>query len=114
MKYHISVNRKHCLTFKEAIRVAEKRVNDDELYLIRRHGGWFRPNAHGYTNTYAEAGIFDAKTAKRYLPVEGLSIVALSDVRDDLLNELNSLEDQIIMLKATMQKFHIGENYCGN
>lgn len=45
-----------------------------EPYLIKRHGGWFRPNAQGYTRTLADAGLYSETRARSYLDVEGLTI----------------------------------------
>ncbi|MBR9970838.1 hypothetical protein [Magnetospirillum sulfuroxidans] len=92
----ISARIKHGgLTFSEAVSVARRRVVDGEMYLISRHGGWFRPNAQGYCTTFAEAGIYDAETARSYLCVEGLSVVPVSSARDEINDEIAALERKI-------------------
>lgn len=90
------------LTYREAVNVARKRVKDGETYLIRRHGGWFRPNAQGYCTSFGEAGVFDAATARSYLEVEGLSVVPLSEVRDCIHSEMAQLDRQMAQLDRQM------------
>jgi hypothetical protein len=58
-----------------SVEAARRKVRDGGIYLIRRHGSFFRPDAHGYTTELAAAGVFDGATARRYLDVEGLSVV---------------------------------------
>jgi len=74
-----------------AVAAAGHKIRDGQQYFIRRHGGWFRPEAHGYTNDIAMAGLFDAATARGYLDVEGLSVVALSDMKVDIWRELQAI-----------------------
>ena len=88
------------LTFVEAVNVARKRVQDGEVYLISRHGGWFRPGAHGYCSSFSEAGVFDAATARGYLDVEGLSVVPISSLRGDVAAEMTALNSKLASLRA--------------
>lgn len=88
------------LTHREAVNVARRRVVDGEMYLISRHGGWFLPGAHGYCATFADAGVFDAATARSYLDVEGLSVVPLRDVQSQISAEATQLERQAANARA--------------
>jgi hypothetical protein len=75
-----------------SVEAARRRVRDGELYLIRRHGGFFRPGAHGYTIHLAAAGLFDAKVARSYLSVDGLSVVPVGSVVKRAQIELSEAE----------------------
>lgn len=68
---------------ERSVAAARRKVKDGALYLIRRHGQWFRPGAHGYTSEVSDAGLFDAKEARGYLDVEGLSVVLAEPVVDE-------------------------------
>lgn len=57
---------------------ASRRVVESEDYFIRRHGGWFRPEACGYTNELSDAGVFVGAIAKKYLQAEGVSLHPVS------------------------------------
>lgn len=71
-----------------SIAAQKRRVKDGQWYLIRRHGAYFRPGAHGYTVHLAAAGIFDAAKARSYLDVEGVSVVPLVSVRAKIEAEI--------------------------
>lgn len=90
-------------TFANSVDCAKNKVNDDEPYLIRRHGLWFRPNAHGYTAEYLYAGVFDGKTAKSYLDVDGLSVVPLNSLRRHINSRISELEEKITALRSMAQ-----------
>lgn len=64
-----------------SVEAARRRVKDGQMYFISRHGSWFRPDAHGYTDELAAAGIYDAKTARGYLDVNGLSVVPVLSMK---------------------------------
>lgn len=64
-----------------SVEAAKRKVRDGEIYLIRRHGGYFRPGAHGYTTEISAAGIFPGTVARGYLDVAGLSVVPLWSMR---------------------------------
>lgn len=104
---HIYARIRPGLTFTEAVNVAEKRVVDGEMYLISRHGGWFRPNAQGYCTAVAEAGIYDAATARSYLCVEGLSVVPLSKMRTQIEAEIAEMERKIAANRTLLE--HINQ-----
>lgn len=67
---------------RKSIEACQKRIVDTDDYFIRRHGGWFREGAHGYTDDIAAAGIFSAEDARKYIDVEGLSVVPFKSARD--------------------------------
>jgi hypothetical protein len=69
-------------------------------YLIRRHGGFFRPNAHGYTTDITQAGVFEKEEAERYLDVEGLTIHPLTEFREKINDELASLSARLAKLRV--------------
>ena len=59
------------------------------LYLIKRRGYWFRPEALGYTAELSDAGLFPEHEARSYLDVEDLSIHPAAELmlqaRQDIL-----------------------------
>lgn len=71
-------------TFFRSLAACQKRVQADSEYFIRRHGGWFRPGAHGYTNELAEAGVFAGADAKGYLQAEGVSLIPVASMLDTI------------------------------
>ena len=86
-----------------SIEAARKRVRDGEVYFIRRHGGYFRPGAHGYTDHIAAAGLFSPKDARRYLEVEGLSVVPFSALRREVAAEAKDYAQRAAMLRKMLQ-----------
>ncbi|MDT8333035.1 hypothetical protein RQ831_18435 [Roseomonas gilardii] len=46
----------------------------EDPHVIRRHGAFFRPDAHGYCTDIVGAGVFSGEVARQYLDVEGLTI----------------------------------------
>lgn len=99
MGERISVRKRAGLTMAEAVAVARKRIKDGP-YLISRHGGWFRPEAKGYTNSLSEAGIFTADEARRYIDVDGLSVVPASHVITGIDWEIADLEKRLAAAKS--------------
>ncbi|MBP2232471.1 hypothetical protein J2847_005800 [Azospirillum agricola] len=87
------------LTLREATAVARKRIKDG-LYLIKRHGGWFRPKAQGYTRDLAEAGIFNATTARGYIDVEGLSVWPVSAIAEQVATDIADTERKLVALRS--------------
>lgn len=83
-----------------SIEAARRKVRDGSLYLIRRHGGYFRPGARGYTVELAAAGTFPAVTARQYLDVEGLSVVPIQAVVARASAELAESESRTAGLRA--------------
>ncbi|MFP5514083.1 MAG: hypothetical protein ACLGJC_13460 [Alphaproteobacteria bacterium] len=91
---HISTRSRAGLTFAEQVAVARKRIKEGS-YLIRRHGGWFRPGAHGYTRHLSEAGIFTAEQARAYIDVDGLSVAPVGSILAGLDEEIADLESRL-------------------
>lgn len=87
-------------TFWKSLEAAKKRVNDGDMYLIRRHGAWFRPDAHGYTTDITRAGVFHGTVARGYLEVDGLSLVRLKSMADAIVS---AAEVQAIYLLAHIE-----------
>lgn len=97
---HIGVStRVRGKTRDRAIAAARRKVVDGQLYLISRHGGWFRPEAHGYTNQIGHAGLFSAETARGYLDVEGLSVCMLSTAASAIDRDIAECETRIVALR---------------
>lgn len=86
-----------------SIEAAQRKVKDGELYLIRRHGAWFRPEGHGYTALLCVAGVFDARRARGYLDVEGLSVVPLRSMVKTMKAELAESEAATIGLRKLLE-----------
>ncbi len=82
---------------------AKRKVSDGTLYLIRRHGGFFRPGASGYTESLASAGVFDGRKARAYLDVEGLSIVPLHSIAGRIKAEAIAAERAAITLRKLLE-----------
>jgi hypothetical protein len=75
----------------------------DDAHFIRRNGGWFRPNAEGYTLRIAEAGMFSGKTAREYrAEVEGISIHPVASVRADLADDIARMREALIRAEAVL------------
>ena len=62
--------------------IAEQPMGED-AFVIRRGGAFFRPDAAGYTIHIIAAGIYSRAEADRYAEVEGVTIHALADYRED-------------------------------
>ena len=77
----------------------------EDPHLIRRHGGWFRPNAQGYTTSLADAGIYPGKTARRYLDVEGLTIHPVASVLAQMRQEAEGHEAAAAKIRDAMRRF---------
>jgi hypothetical protein len=54
------------------------------MFLIRRHGAFFRPNAQGYTDHIGAAGLYSETEARSYLDVEGLTIHPITQYRAEI------------------------------
>ena len=85
-----------------SIEAARRKVKDGELYFIRRHGGYFRPGAHGYCQDVAGAGLFTAEKARAYLDVNGLSVVPLKAMRETLIGQAAELAKSMEALRAML------------
>ncbi len=82
----------------KSIEAARRKVKDGQMYFLRRHGSWFRPDAHGYTRELCAAGIYDSKTARNYLDVEGLSVVSLRSMKYVIQQEMRDSAKRFSML----------------
>ena len=94
----ISVKERAGLTRAEAVSVARKRIKDG-TYLVSRHGGWFRPEAKGYTRHLSEAGLFSAAQARSYIDVDGLSVVPAGAIITGIDWEIADLEKRLASAK---------------
>jgi hypothetical protein len=54
------------------------------LYFLKRHGGYFRPNARGYTMDILEAGLYEHDDAMSYRDIDSPSVLIIpaKDLRD--------------------------------
>ncbi len=86
-----------------SIEAAKRRVRDDQFYFIRRHGSFFRPGAHGYCDDVAGAGVFDGATARRYLDVEGLSLLPLRSMRRVLKNHIATMSEAVAAMQTMLR-----------
>lgn len=55
----------------------------DAVYVVRRHGSFFRPNAAGYTNHLAAAGFYTKADAEGYLQADGVSVHHINEYREE-------------------------------
>jgi hypothetical protein len=83
-----------------AVAEAREKVVDGELYFLCRHGGYFRPKAQGYTDCMSFAAVYSAAVARDYLDVEGLSVIPLSSVRDELEERVRRLVDEVASINT--------------
>lgn len=90
--------RQGSLTLRESAAVARKRIKDG-LYMIRRHGGWFRPQAQGYTRDLSDAGVFNAAECRRFIDVDGLSVVPIGTIADQVATEIADTERKLSDLR---------------
>jgi hypothetical protein len=86
-----------------SVAAAQRKVRDGSIYLIRRHGAFFRPKAEGYTSVLANAGLFDAATARGYLGVEGLSVVPVKSVVKRAKAECAAAEAALASLRGFLE-----------
>jgi hypothetical protein len=75
-------------------------------HLIRRHGGFFRPQAMGYTTDIAQAGFFTKEEAEGYLDVEGVTIHPLSEYADKLDADIRRREADLFVLRAVRARIN--------
>jgi len=88
----------------ESLEKARRKVRPDGLYLIvKRHSGWFRPGAHGYTDKLGEAGTFTGADAVDYLEVEGISLWPLVTVRAIVMNQIVAVSAEMAGLTALLK-----------
>lgn len=87
------------------VTLAKKRVRDSDLYFVQRGGAWFRPEAHGYTSSLADAGTFVGASAKGYLNAEGVGLVAARDLLPMLVKQMRDHVAAAQSLNAVIQQF---------
>jgi len=86
-------------TLWRSVEAAKKKVKDDQFYLIRRHGAFFRPDGRGYTIELSAAGIYNGATARSYLDVDNLSVIPLKSAKKQISQTLRLFEDQVRNLR---------------
>ena len=96
----IEAVRRTGLTYRQSCDVAMRRIDPNAMYLISRHGAWFRSRAQGYTHDLADAGAFTGAEARSYICVDGLSVVPLADVVEQAKAQIANLERQAAALSA--------------
>lgn len=79
------------------------RVKKGEFF-IRRHGGWFRPGAHGYTDDIAQAGTFSAEDARSYMQAEGVTAVPVKSMRGEIWRQVGEAIARAAHLSALHQR----------
>lgn len=81
------------------------------LYFLKRHGGYFRPGAHGYTQDILEAGIFSREEANRYRCVDSpiVEIIAIEDLRQIAVEMLNKARADVARSKQLIGTMDSGE-----
>lgn len=99
----------HASNALAAIAEARGKLCARKLYLIRRHGAWFREAGHGYTLTIANAGVFSAAEAASYLNVEGVGVVPIDALRNLAVVELAKSEAHVAGLKTLLAQIDAGE-----
>lgn len=95
-----------------SIEAARRKIKDDGIYLIRRHGSWFKPMARGYTNDIAAAGTFSGREARGYVSVEGLSVVPLRDKQHLLELEKRELNEKLTLLNHKIDMLTRGKSHA--
>jgi len=90
----------------KSLAAAEKQVNENGEYFIKREGAWFRPGAHGYTMELADAGVFAGKDASGYLTAEGVSLVPVEMMVSRGRKELRDLVGKAARLSGIFENYH--------
>lgn len=79
-------------------------VKDGREYFLRRHGGWFRPEAHGYTDDVSHAGVYSAEETRGYMQAEGVTAVWVRSMKPVLLIEMDNAIIRASKLSAMYQR----------
>lgn len=79
-------------------------VKDGREYFLRRHGGWFRPEAHGYTDDVSHAGVYSARDARSYMQAEGVTAVAVAAMKSEIFREMDNAIVRASKLSALYQR----------
>ena len=87
-----------------SVESARKKIKDGQIYLLRRHGGFFRPGAHGYTADLWSAGLFGPDEARGYLDAEGVSATPLADYRDRVVKDIADRCAEIAALTKLIER----------
>jgi hypothetical protein len=82
-------------------------VKDGREYFLRRHGGWFRPAAHGYTDDISHAGLFSALDARGYMQAEGVTAVRADLMKLEILHEMDSAIARASNLSVMFQRLFL-------
>jgi len=71
-----------------------------EDHMIRKMGLWYRPGAHGYTNSVIDAGLFTQDRAEREVAVEPQNISAhhVREFADELHDVRSKVEAKISVI----------------
>jgi hypothetical protein len=91
--------------FARSLAAAERRVQDADRYFIKRHGAWFRPDAHGYTGDLAEAGLFVGREARDYLNTEGVVLVPIKAMTASISQEAGEHLSKAAKLTEMIENF---------
>lgn len=84
---------------------AKGEVVDGDLYLICKNGAFWRPKAAGYTDSIAQAGIYSARLARKYLSLDCISVMSLASAREMLVAEIDDIENRLIGARITLASF---------
>lgn len=79
---------------------ALRRIKDGREYFIRRGGAWYRENAAGYTQDLLEAGVYSASVARSHLSAEGVTVVPLDSMRDEIWKKMQATLERAAKLSA--------------
>lgn len=90
-------------TWARSCAAAQRSVQDNERYFIRRSGGWLRPGAHGYTTELDGAGVFVGTDARGYLSAEGVVLIPISTMMSEVAEEIASLANKAVKLTALIK-----------
>jgi hypothetical protein len=76
-------------------------MQDAHEYVLIKRGLYYRPDAHGYTRSLAEAGIYNGVKADCHCQVPGVTKKRLID----LLKEIDAEREAINTRLAELDKF---------
>lgn len=93
-------------TFAKSVDAAKKRVHASHDYFIKRGSrGWFRSSARGYTDDIAEAAVFLGSDARGYLSAEGVALVPVSEMRDEIWRQVREALGRSAKLAAMVERY---------
>lgn len=79
-------------------------VKDGREYFLRRHGGWFRPKAQGYTDDIALAGTFSAEDTRGYMNAEGVTAVHVQTMKGEIWKQVGDAIARAASLSTLHQR----------